>query len=94
MVRLPERVEPDTWYRVRCSRSADSVRLQLDQVVGEDATVQVADAVVEVATGDLDWRPGTPLSVGGKVGATGEILRSSTDQFNGWVTRPLVELTE
>lgn len=32
------------------------------------------------------------MSIGGKVAATGDVLRSSTDQFNGLVTDPVVHL--
>jgi hypothetical protein len=37
------------------------------------------------AIGPLELSGAEPLSIGAKTGADGEIIKSSTDQFNGWI---------
>jgi hypothetical protein len=33
-----------------------------------------------------------PISIGGKIAENGELIRSATDQFNGWITNLVVEV--
>ena len=71
------------WYRARCTRKDRTVVLRLVR--------RTSDGVVRhrwSRTGDigkLAFSGAPPISVGGKITATGEVVESSSDQFNGRV---------
>lgn len=76
----PRRVEPGTWYRVMCGRSATTVTLTVVRLA-DDATWTYSDSG---PIGSLRAPAAQPLSIGGKVDASGRIVAAS-DQFNGRV---------
>jgi hypothetical protein len=94
VVTIQDTVDPGQWYHVRCFRTRTSVRIDLWVLPGDESSVPISSSTVEASTGDLRWRAGVPLSIGGKVSADGQVLRSATDQFNGWVGRPRVEIMD
>jgi hypothetical protein len=70
------------WYRLTCHRSDKTVKLtveDLDSNQPPEATEKTGPI------GSLDMIGSEPLSIGAKIGDDGEIIGSSTDQFNGWL---------
>ncbi|MFK5581964.1 hypothetical protein [Serinicoccus sp. LYQ131] len=93
-VRMTGEVQPERWHRATCSRTGDEVRLTVE-VLDDGVGTALETVTVEVVTGDLRWdRAQTPVSVGGKLAANGEIIRSATDQFNGAVANPVLQITD
>jgi hypothetical protein len=89
LVTAERRVEPGQWYRARCTRSGDTVALQVDEL-GPDGLPGAEPWAAEDDTatlGPVIMPKDTPLSVGGKLAADGSMFPASTDQFNGSVAR-------
>ncbi|MGB3187487.1 MAG: LamG domain-containing protein [Ornithinimicrobium sp.] len=81
------RAKPGLWYRVRCARSGNDVQVTTTEYRG-DGTSRVVRDEARGSTGSLKWVDSrAPMSVGGKLTRRGDIVRSSTDQFNGSVGR-------
>ena len=68
------------WYTVTCARKADEVTLTLQPDKGGGPGERVTE---QGATGSLTQSSDTPLVVGGKVSATGMVVSTDSDQFNG-----------
>ena len=78
VVQAPRRIEPDTWYRVSCSRVGERVTVQLDDFESDlEGTSEVG------RTGSVHLASTTPVVMGGKADANGEAIASDSDQFNG-----------
>ncbi len=93
-VKLDNKVVPGGWYRVTCSRTGDLVQLSLTEY-GPYDRMEEFSAEQEGATGNVEWpRAQTPMSVGGKLAATGDMIRSATDQFNGLVSKPFLSIDD
>lgn len=93
-VRLEEQVLPGTWYAATCSRSADSVELTVMEY-GLYGRTEEFSVTQTGPTGTLAWpKAQTPVSVGGKLAADGQVIRSATDQFNGLVTAPFLTIQD
>lgn len=91
-VRAPLQVDSRLWYRVRCSRVANTVTLTVKEYRA-DGTVRSVSAQGTGTIGRLTWpKVRTPLSVGGKLAPDGALIRSATDQFNGLVTAPQLRI--
>lgn len=87
----PTRVEAGRWYRVRCTRRAGTVTLQLGRI-RPDGTVDYAAPVSNSAPfGQVAFERRIPLSVGGKLRRDGRITPEA-DQFNGSVDRVFYRL--
>ncbi|TDU87105.1 laminin G domain protein [Kribbella voronezhensis] len=68
------------WYRLTCHRSDKTVKLTVQNL----ETNQPPETLEKTGPiGTLDMIGSEPLSVGAKIGEDGEIIGSSTDQFNG-----------
>jgi hypothetical protein len=78
-----EPVQPLQWYRARCYRSGSEVTLRTWTMTQEGALLPRETVTVSGAIGSLDFEGPIPMSVGGKLDASGQSLRSSGDQFNG-----------
>jgi hypothetical protein len=86
-------IERGTWYRVICQRT----------VAGGVTTVTLAVTRLSGGT-QVPTKPGTgpeldlsiattvPMSVGGKLGDTGKLILSATDQFNGRIDNAFLDL--
>lgn len=87
-------ITPEVWHRVTCTRQGGVVELTVEEEKGE--TYAVLETVsVEAPTGDLSWqRRETPLSIGGKLAANGEVIASATDQFNGQVADVVLQIED
>ncbi|GAB2875431.1 hypothetical protein [Nocardioides pacificus] len=89
-VRSVAAVVPGVWYHMECHRDGAEVSVTSWPLADPDAR---STRVGLGATGDLtpaDSR--VPLSIGGKVSSMGEIVQSATDQLNGAVSRPFLEI--
>lgn len=78
-------------YRVRCVREGEGLRFVVLETRADGSTSRT-EIKKQGAIGAVTW-PATqrrPLSVGGKLLAKGSIVASSTDQFNGRVSFPIV----
>lgn len=93
-VRVDHRVLPDRWYRVRCSRTRDTLHLTVSSLRGGTPRLVEEVRADGVPTGDLQWPHGVPVSVGGKLAADGTLIRSATDQFNGVIAMPVLQIDE
>ena len=84
LVRAPMPVESGQWYRMTCMRQGDTLKLNL--LKAEDgAWRSLGPWTASGRIGLVRLSKSTPLSVGAKVLAGGEIVRSGPDQFNGAV---------
>lgn len=87
-VRTSQQVTPDVWYRVRCEKIGDELAVYVTEFGPDGATKSYARRE-SGPMGAVNMNPDTtPLTVGGKIGADGEILQDAADQFNGWITNP------
>ncbi len=92
-VRASEQLTPDWWYRVRCERVGDELAVYVTEFNPEDGTTRTYASRKSGPMGAVNMNPNTtPLTVGGKIGADGEILQDAADQFNGWITNPVYAL--
>lgn len=94
VVRSSVSVDSRLWYRAWCSRTGGTVRLTVKEYRA-DGTTRTVENSRDGATGSLVWpRRQTPLSIGGKLAADGSVIRSATDQFNGWATNPVLDIDD
>ena len=78
-----------TWYHVSCTRRGDQVILQLGKVgASPEQSLEVG------ATGAVYVTAETPLVIGGKATASGVVIGSDSDQFNGLVDNVFLEIGE
>ena len=84
LVKADSAVQPGKWYSVSCTREQDKVTLALRPLANPDAPV--ATWTGHGPIGAVDFPAGAGhLSVGGKLGSSGEVVLGATDQFNGQV---------
>lgn len=81
-------IDPALWYRVRCTRQDTTLKVVVTPY-NPDGTAQAAVTTSKSAIPaiDLTWpvtTPTIPMSIGGKLNATGAIANQS-DQFNGLI---------
>ncbi len=84
LARAPMPVETDQWYRVTCLRQGDTLKLNLLKH-DDGAWTSLGPWTASGRIGLVRLSRGTPLSIGAKTLAGGEIVRSGPDQFNGAV---------
>lgn len=73
-------LDPAKWYRLSCHRLDTTVTLTVTDLAAGTAPEPIAKTG---PIGSLDLIGSEPLAIGAKIGEDGEIVRSSTDQFNG-----------
>ncbi len=76
-------IAADQWYRARCTRDGDTVGVSVTAFPLDGSTPTVSTSG-RGATGTLSYPSSTPLSVGGRLLATGGLAKN-TDQFNGYL---------
>jgi hypothetical protein len=85
IVRGVRTIDPDTWYRVACSRRGDTVTLKVtDLEAGASWTLSRSGAIGDVSSTT------SLLTVGGKTDERGDLIPSA-DQFNGIVDNAFYE---
>lgn len=93
-VRGYEELETQTWYRLTCNRSGDVLTI----VVAEISPTGGGRPITHSQTGPIGSilfkDKTTPLSIGGKVGGDGQLLSGATDQFNGIVMNPFLDIED
>lgn len=90
IVAAAEPVEPGLWYRVSCERTGRTLTLSLTGLKDGVERSWSEDG----ATGRVNMsRPGSPLTVGGKVLPGPVVSRQSSDQFNGRIDNVWMQVT-
>ena len=86
-------IERNIWYRAVCGRTTSDGLSTVSLTVTRlgDGTTLPAQARTGPAF-DLSIDTRVPLSVGGKLNATGTLVLSSTDQFNGRIDNAFLDL--
>lgn len=86
-------VQPGRWYDVECARSGSSVALSVTEHLSGGKT-RTSTSIGRGAIGTLLWqKASTPLSIGGKLAANGQVVKASTDQFNGVISDPVLDIS-
>jgi hypothetical protein len=78
------KVDPLTWYRVRCSRTGGKLALKVWKLT-DDGPDLFSSATRHGHTGSVKMARTVPLSIGGKLKNNGKIPAAGNDQFNGIV---------
>jgi hypothetical protein len=91
-VRIREAVSPDDWYTLMCTRVDSTVTLTVDRHHADGTTTRRVKSLTGLIGTVTMASPTIPMSVGGKLGATGTIV-SSSDQFNGVVDDVYLRIT-
>lgn len=85
-------VSSSLWYQARCTRTGNTVRLTVKEYQADGSSHTVV-STGSGTIGSLRWaNRQTPVAVGGALDAQGSILPHSSDQFNGWVTHPSLDI--
>lgn len=96
IVRSDRLIQPGIWYRMRCIRDGDKLTLTLRSLAAGTGTSVDLNGYSKSATGKIGsvrmLHPGVPVSIGGKLAVDGGIINSATDQFNGWIAEPMIEI--
>ncbi|WP_194288437.1 LamG domain-containing protein [Ornithinicoccus halotolerans] len=91
-IHVGDSVDPRAWYTARCSRLGEAIVLWVAEH-RPDGSVQAQSRTRHGLLGEVAWdSDGPPVAIGGKLGATGELVRSATDQLNGHAGRPVIVL--
>ncbi len=89
LVKLPKRLKPDRWYRIRCERTAQRVTIFAARLpVDEDTTWD--SATTWAITGEVNTV--APISIGAKVNIREELVQPAPDQFNGILDNVTVKI--
>ncbi|MGC4110229.1 MAG: hypothetical protein QM747_07350 [Nocardioides sp.] len=91
LVRAHMQAQPGKWYRMRCYRGSDSLTVSVREL-GADGWGPDITSTVTGPVGSVEFPEQMPISIGGKIAANGELIRSATDQFNGWIANPVVQI--
>ncbi len=93
LVTLDQPLGAEEWHRIWCTRTGDELRLSVSAVTPAGLGAERV-ATASGPLGSIDLAPTTPLSVGGKLAADGQIVVSSSDQLNGIVDRVVVAMVD
>jgi hypothetical protein len=91
LVRAEMDAEPGKWYRMRCSRDSEGLTVTAREL-GSDGWGPEIEARVTGPVGSVDYPASTPVSIGGKVTPDGTLVQSATDQFNGLIANPVIQI--
>ncbi len=91
LVRAKMDAEPGKWYRMRCYRGSDGLTVTV-QELGASGWGPEIEAHVSGPVGAVTYPASMPISIGGKITPNGELIRSATDQFNGWIANPVIRI--
>lgn len=86
-----EQAQPGIWYRLRCRRVDNTLSVSLQPLEAREPATPYT-AIAKGPIGAIVMKRGIPLSIGGKLKPDGSIFRSATDQFNGRIASPLVDI--
>jgi len=91
----PLTVVPSQWYHATCTRTGNQLSIEVDAFDDTGAVTQqwTRTATSKRGFGTFTWaKTGTPLSIGGKLTATGKPAGGSGDQFNGVVDNAVLTI--
>lgn len=91
LVRAEMNAEPGRWYRMRCSRGSDGLTVTVREL-GDDGWGPETEAHVSGPVGSVDYEASMPIAIGGKISPEGELVQTATDQFNGWIASPVIQI--
>jgi hypothetical protein len=91
LVRAKMSADSGTWYRMRCIRGSDSLTVTVREL-GADGWGPTSEAQVTGPVGAVDYPASMPISIGGKIAPNGALIKSATDQFNGWIANPVIQI--
>ncbi len=83
-------VQPGEPYRVRCFRAGESLTVSVRQINADGSTEPAVTNTVQGPLGPLTYILETPISIGGKLNASGNIAVNSSDQFNGSIDNAIL----
>jgi len=91
LVRAEMNAEPGAWYRMRCYRRSDELTVTVWKL-SDDGWGAETEATVSGPVGSLDYPSSMPVSIGGKIAPNGDLIRRATDQFNGTIANPVIQI--
>jgi hypothetical protein len=91
IARVPELLQPEQWYRIRCTRDHDEVFLAVSRLDEQGSPVSTRTAVARGEIGAMEFPASSPMSIGGKLAPDGSPA-AATDQFNGLLDRVRVSV--
>lgn len=91
LVRAKMQAQPGTWYRMRCYREPDALTVTVRELL-DDGWGPITKARVNGPVGAVDYPASMPISIGGKIAPNGVLIKSATDQFNGRIANPVIEI--
>lgn len=91
IARFPERLQPEQWYRIRCTRHHDEVRLAVSRLDEQGSPLSTRTIVARGEIGAMEFPASSPMSIGGKLTSDGSPA-AATDQFNGLLDRVRVSV--
>ena len=91
VVRAKMAAEAGTWYRMRCFRGPGGLTVTVREL-GPSGWGPETEAHVSGPVGAVTYPPSMPIAIGAKIAPNGELIRSATDQFNGWIANPVIRI--
>jgi hypothetical protein len=91
LAQFPEPLEPEQWYRIRCTRHHDEVRLAVSRLDEQGSPLSTRTRVAHGEIGPMEFPASSPMSIGGKLTPDGSPA-AATDQFNGLLDRVRVSV--
>lgn len=91
LVKADEPLPVETWSRVSCRRSGDTVALAVEDL---DAGGARREWTGQGTIGEVQMASSTPLTVGGKVTSQMTVAAQSSDQFNGMIDNVTMRVEE
>jgi hypothetical protein len=81
----------DEWFRVRCDYAAGSLTVSVSRI-HSDRVEELGRKTKSMSIESLGFSKTTPASIGGKIGANGELVLNDSDQFNGELDNVFVDI--
>jgi hypothetical protein len=91
LIRAEMNAEPGTWYRMRCYRGSEGLTVTVREL-GPEGWGPEIEAHTDGSVGSVDYSASVPVSIGGKIAPNGILIRSATDQFNGSIANPVIQI--
>ncbi len=94
VVRSRRPLVPEQWYRIRCVRERDTLRVEVTSFPPGGALQRWSDEETGPIGSVTFADPDIPIAVGGKLAHDGSVVTGATDQFNGQLERPVLVFGE
>lgn len=86
-----DRALDDEWFRVRCDYAAGSLTVSVSRI-HSDRVEELGHKTESMSIESLGFSKTTPATIGGKIGANGELVLNESDQFNGELDNVFVDI--